>query len=235
MSEWWTYSPSEFLLFSPRTYYRLFELYNRAIWPAQIMALAIGTATLGLLRSRAAWQRRLVMAILAGSWLWVAWAYLLARYDSINWVGSYFAAGFAVQAALLLWRSTLRAPAFKLGPDLVSGTGLTMSVFAILLFPLIAPAMGRPWMQAEIFGIAPDPTVIATLGTILLASGRVLWELLAIPLIWCAVSGLTLWVMNSPDAPVPLVAGLLAAALAIRKSWSGTHPISTDRQGPVSV
>ena len=28
MSEWWTYRLSNFLLFSPRTYYRLFELYN---------------------------------------------------------------------------------------------------------------------------------------------------------------------------------------------------------------
>ena len=25
MSEWWTYRPSDFLLFAPRTYYRLFE------------------------------------------------------------------------------------------------------------------------------------------------------------------------------------------------------------------
>jgi hypothetical protein len=31
MSEWWTYSLWDFLLFSPRTYYRLFELYNLAI------------------------------------------------------------------------------------------------------------------------------------------------------------------------------------------------------------
>jgi hypothetical protein len=30
MSEWWTYTLSDFLLFSPRVYYRLFELHNRA-------------------------------------------------------------------------------------------------------------------------------------------------------------------------------------------------------------
>ena len=33
MSEWWTYTLSDFLLFSPRTYYRLFELHHRALWP----------------------------------------------------------------------------------------------------------------------------------------------------------------------------------------------------------
>ena len=28
MSEWWTYRLSDFLLYAPRTYFRLFELYN---------------------------------------------------------------------------------------------------------------------------------------------------------------------------------------------------------------
>lgn len=42
MSEWWTYSLRDFLLFSPHTYYRLFELYNQALWPLHLLALAIG-------------------------------------------------------------------------------------------------------------------------------------------------------------------------------------------------
>ena len=33
MAVWLSYSLSDFLLFTPHTYYRLFELYNRAIWP----------------------------------------------------------------------------------------------------------------------------------------------------------------------------------------------------------
>ena len=49
MSEWWTYTLSDFLLFSPRTYYRLFELYNAEIWPAQIVALTLGVVLVGLL------------------------------------------------------------------------------------------------------------------------------------------------------------------------------------------
>ena len=41
MSEWWTYTPADFLLFSPRVYYRLFELYNRSFWPVAIVTLAL--------------------------------------------------------------------------------------------------------------------------------------------------------------------------------------------------
>jgi hypothetical protein len=46
MSEWWTYSLSDLLMFSARTYYRLFELYNLAIWPAQLLAGTLGVAIL---------------------------------------------------------------------------------------------------------------------------------------------------------------------------------------------
>jgi hypothetical protein len=76
--------------------------------------------------------------------------------------------------------------------------------------------MGRPWLQAELFGVAPDPTAIATLGT-LVAARRPHWELLVIPLLWCAVSGTTLWTMRSPDALVLPAAAVLALSLTAWK------------------
>ena len=49
-----------------------------------------------------AWSGRAVAAMLAALWLFVAWAYLLQRYDPINFAARYYAVGFALQAALLL-------------------------------------------------------------------------------------------------------------------------------------
>ena len=46
MQEWWSYRPGDFLLFSPRTYWRLFQLANEALWPLQIPVLLIGAAIL---------------------------------------------------------------------------------------------------------------------------------------------------------------------------------------------
>ena len=217
MSEWWTYSLSDFLLFSPRTYYRLFELYNLAIWPTQLAALALGAAILGMLRTRAAWQGRIIMAVLALVWLWVAWAYFLERYETINWAASYFAAGFAVEAALLVFVGGFRQVSFRLSQD-ASRAGLAISAFAMFLYPLIAPALGRPWTQSETFGITPDPTAIATLGILLVERGRFRWELSVVPLIWCALSTATLWAMDSFDALVPVLAGCLVLLIAMRKS-----------------
>jgi hypothetical protein len=221
MSEWWTYSPSDFLLFSPRTYYRLFELYNLAIWPAQILALALGLAILALWLHPVVWQGRAVAAMLAVCWLWVAWAYLFARYDTINWFARYFALGFAVEGALLVWAGLVRNR-LVLPPcaEAASRAGLGIFLFALLVQPLIGPLVGRPWTQIELFGVAPDPTVVATLG-VLIAVDRPPWTLLAVPLVWCVISGATLWTMQSPDAWVMPTAGVLAVLLA---GWKTVSP-----------
>jgi hypothetical protein len=205
MSEWWTYSLSSLLLFSPRAYYRLFELTNADVWPAQVVALAGGAVILGLILRPPRWGGRAVAAILAAVWLFVAWAYLLQRYDPINWAARYFAMGFALQAALLAWSIVRDRLRFDFG-SAPAKAGAAMVIYALALHPLIAPLTGRPWTQAEVFGVAPDPTIVATLG-VLLAASRPHWHLLAIPLLWCLISGLTLWTMESPEAPlVPAVA-----------------------------
>lgn len=232
MSEWWSYRLSSFLLFSAHTYYRLFELYNRALWPAQIVALALGAIMLGCLFSHATWRGRAVTAMLGACWLWVAWAFLLERYASINWPARYFALGFAIEALLLLWAGVVpdgmppATPAQTLAQTLartrvqsaarVAGVGLIL--FALILQPLIGPLLGRTWLQAEIFGMAPDPTVLATLGVLLLVEHRRRWPLMIIPLLWCLISGATLWTMEAADAWVMPAMGLLTCLFA---AWQG--------------
>jgi hypothetical protein len=61
--------------------------------------------------------------------------------------------------------------------------------------------------------------VVATLG-VLIAADRTHWELLVVPLLWCAISGATLWAMQSPDAWLTPTAALLALVLACWKTFS---------------
>lgn len=219
MSEWWTYTLSDFLLFSPRTYFRLFELYNAAIWPAQAVAFALGLAIWLLLRQAKAPQGRLIAAILAGCWIWVAIVFHLNRYATINWAAVYFAGGFAFESALLIWTGVIRGRlVFRSGAGAIGWAGLGIFLFALLIQPLIGPLFGRGWRQVEVFGVAPDPTAVATLGILSLAAGRVRWELVAVPAIWCAVSGATLFALEAPDAWVMPLAGALVIALAVWKT-----------------
>ena len=206
MSEWWTYQLSDFLLFSARTYYRLFERYNIEVWPAQILALAAAFALLACLLRATAWSARVAAALLAACWLWVGWAFHLERYAAINWTARYFAAAFAVEALLLLWIGVARGRVLFTPAVVKRRAGLCLLLFALFAQPLLGPLLGRPWLQMALFGLAPDPTVAATLG-LLLASARVPWVLLPVPVLWCLVSGATLWTMGTPEALLmPLLA-----------------------------
>jgi uncharacterized protein DUF6064 len=198
MSEWWTYRLTSFLLFSPRTYYRLLELYNIAIWPAQLAGVAIGLAIVALLMRGRGQRERIIAGLLAACWLWVAWAFHYQRYAQINWVAPWFAAAFTFQTLLLIVVGVL-ARQLVLQPSSRARLWIATSIVAIsvLGYPLLAPLTGRAWTTAETFGVTPDPTAIATIAVLALVRGRIRWLLLAVPVLWCAVAAATLWAMNA--------------------------------------
>jgi len=214
MSEWWTYTLADIKSFTLATYYRLFELHNRAIWPAQVVAVALGLAIFALLRRPDVRRGRIIAAILAACWLFVAVAFHAHRYATLTWSARYYAWAFGAEAVVLLWSGVVRGRlSFERG-----AAGLAIYLFALVAHPLIEPLIGRRWRAIEVFGVAPDPTAIATLGLLLLAAGRVRWELAAIPLLWCAISGATLLSMKAPDAGIPLAGGAIVLVLSTSRT-----------------
>ena len=212
MSEWWTYRLSSFLLFSPRTWFRLHELYNGEIWPLQLVTLALGAAILVLAMRGGTAPGRGIAAILAGCWAFVAWAFHYRHYATINWAANHFAGAFAIEALLLAWIGVVRGALLFARKNVVQRAALLLAAFALLAEPAIGPLVGRSWSQTEVFGVAPDPTAVATMG-MLLAADRLSWPLLIIPLLWCAVSGSFQWAMALADALV--VPALATAALVL--------------------
>lgn len=240
MSEWWTYRLSSFLLFSPRTYRRLFELYNAEVWPLHLVAVGLGLVMLYAIVRRTGQAPRVACALLGAGWLWVAWAFHWQRYASINWAATWFAAAFALQGLLLLGTAA-SARGIALRPrGAARGFGLALLVWALALHPLLDVALGRAWLQAQVFGLAPDPTALGTLGVLLalcaadapagvphphrepsLRPWRWLWRTLwVVPLLWCLLSAATLWPMRAPDALL-LPAAAALAWLAARVDTQG--------------
>jgi hypothetical protein len=220
MNEWSSYSLSDLLMFSAKTYYRMFELYNLAIWPAQLVALVAGLATLFCVARGGVPAGRVAAALLAACWLWVAWAFHAQRYADINSAGAHFGIAFALQALLLLWFGSARGRiAFTHVRPAIRRPALGVVTLALLGYPMMVAIGGRSWKQMEFFGVAPDPTALATLGLLALARpGH--WLLWPIPLLWCSVTGATLWTMHAPDFWVtPLM-----ALVALRLAWSGRMP-----------
>ncbi len=215
MEHWLSYSLSDFLLFAPETYFRLFERYNQALWPLQIGVVGITLAMLWL-----AWRQRrlrLLTLFFALAWLLVAWAFFWERYRTINWAAGYFALGCLLQAALLLGLTLRPSPTDLRGWRCALG----LLAFAILLQPLIGPLSGRTWQGIELVGLAPDPTALATLGFALLLSGWRRWFVVATSLSWLAIGAATAWAME-------WTSGLLAPAVALAALLLG-YPLEMRR------
>lgn len=214
MSEWWTYRPSDFLLFAPRTYYRLVEGYNAELWPWHVLALAAALTIVALAWRRVRPAGRVIAVALAVAWSVVAWRFHWQRFATINWAATYYAVAFALESALLLWAALRGRLHFGGTSRRRRYAGLTLIVTALAVVPFATLASGRPWRQIEVAGLAPDPTAILTLGVLLLAQ-RAPWSLHVVPVLWCFVAGMTLWTMRAPDAMVPLLAGAFAALAAL--------------------
>ncbi|HJQ41149.1 MAG TPA: hypothetical protein VKB93_28765 [Thermoanaerobaculia bacterium] len=159
---------TDFLMFSPRTYNRLFERYNHDVWPLHLAAVGLGIVILVSKRPR----------LVAVAWLWVAYAFFWERFSTIHTYGKWFAIAFVIEALL--------CGAAGFSPPNPSG-GLKPAAplfFALILFiyPLIPP-------RHELFALAPDPTALATLALL------PRWPARIIPILWCVFSAATLLAM----------------------------------------
>ncbi len=217
MSEWWTYELSDFLLFSDRVYIRLFELHNAALWPAQIGTLLLGCAILYALLRPGQSGARFVPLALGVLWIGIAWTFFWQRYATINWAAPYIAPLFMLQGVAFI--ALAAGPGLALPGSAKRPLGYLAAVSLLLLclfaYPVLAPALGRPMATAEVFGIAPDPTAAATLAVLAACRGRERWLLMIVPLLWSALTGLTLWTMGAQEALVAPTCALAAGAMAV--------------------
>jgi len=216
MDKWWTYGIADLVLFTPETYFRLFELHHRNWWPMQLASLAMAVVILLCLWRKPARGGRLIAILLAASWAWVGWAFLHLHFAPIHWVANWYAVAFLLQALLLFGHAVSRhGVEFETGNWLRAGVGVFILLGALLALPLTADLTGRDWMQAELFAMTPDATALATLGLLLLAKGRSAVWLAVIPVTWCFVTGATLGALEAPDALIPPAGAIMSTALLL--------------------
>tara|TARA_R110000868_G_scaffold165328_2_gene398360 strand:+ start:36943 stop:37650 length:708 start_codon:yes stop_codon:yes gene_type:complete len=207
MGDWWSYGLADFLLFSPRVYYRLFETLNTTWGLAVTAALIAGMVASGLAMRRGYRGNRVVLILLAMIWGWVTAGFLWQYYQPINWVIPYFIPAFIVEAGFMVMFAVRRMPLrFGWRGDFSSVAGAALLLIAIIGFPFAGLIERRGLIQVELFGSAADPTAIGTLGFILLARGTWRWLLLPVPLVWCVMASAILWVMDQNIALLPLIA-----------------------------
>ena len=207
--------------FSREVFLRLLEHYNAAIWPAQIIALGLGGLVLLLIFKPREGSDPFVAAVLAGAWLWTGIVYHMMFLATLNWAAWASGALFVAQGGLLAWTGVLRGRlAFRFVPSPRGWAGLGFASLALAAAPLAGPLTDLGWSRAPIAGIASGPTVLFTLGLVLLAAGRAPLRLLLIPVLWSGIAGAGAWLLRLPQEMILPVASIAAVWLGFRANRS---------------
>ena len=173
--------------FTIEQFMTVFQTYNQALWPTQIFAYLAGLAAVALVLWPRRHSGRLVAAILAAMWLVNGLGYHLAFFSAINPAAFVFAGLFSLGGLLLFWTGVVKNRLTFLPRG---GFGAALGWFwvacAAVIYPALGWLFGHAFPRAPMFGLAPCPTTIFTLGLLLLAV-RPPRHLVIIPLLWSII------------------------------------------------
>jgi uncharacterized protein DUF6064 len=148
--------------------------------------------------------------LLAAQWAWSATAYHADLFSKINPAAFLFAALFLIEAAVLTWYVVVtRRLRFAAAGGVAHWIGLGLVVYG-LIYPAVGLAAGETYPRTPTFGV-PCPTMIVTIGFLMLLEAPIPLPLVIVPILWAAIGGsaaFTLGILQDLALPV---AGLALA------------------------
>lgn len=204
------------LPFTQDAFFALFGRYNAVAAPVALLFYLMAALSVALLFRASRWGTLLISGTLAAMWAVNGVGYHWMFFREINPVAPLFAIVFVAQAVLLIVLP-LRNPDFRFAAeaDARSAVGLVLIVFATVIYPLWGWIAGHVWPDAPLFGIAPCPTTIFTIGILLTGTWRVARWLLVVSGIWAAIGGSAAILLGVPQDFALLAALALLVMFAL--------------------
>lgn len=202
--------------FTVEQFFGVFRAYNLAVWPAQVALLALAIVAVVLVAVSRRWSGAGVSCILAFLWAWMALAYHLAFFSSINPLAYAFAALSLVGASVFFWQGVVRRQLqFKLNSGARAITGLCLIAFALAGYPMWSYYAGHRYPALPTFGL-PCPTTIFTIGMLAFLVRPYPRSHFVIPVLWCLVGSQAAFMFNVPQDLGLVVAGVVGLVLQAR-------------------
>ncbi|MEX2616250.1 MAG: DUF6064 family protein [Alphaproteobacteria bacterium] len=205
--------------FSRDVFLNVVERYGAAMQPSQIIAFLLGCAMVDMVRRYRPTGSRLICGLMAAGWFWIGIVYYGSYIVALSWAAWIAAAAFVLQSALLLVFGTLQnALALQYERSVHANVGIGFMLYGLFAYPATAVATGVALKSAPVVGLAPDSTLLFTLGLLLVAKNRTPLLLAILPLGLAAASGISAILIGLPEDYVMLPAAILALVLIIAKN-----------------
>jgi hypothetical protein len=204
------------LPFTVEQFLAVFQNYNEAIWPAQIVAYVLGALAVMLAFKKTNAAGRIISLILVLFWLWMGSVYHIAYFSAINKAAYVFGAAFIVQGLLFFIYGVAKPRlTFQFKPDFYSFTGLIFILYAMVIYPVLGYFLGHGYPRSPGFGVAPCPATIFTFGMLLGTDKKVPKVVLIIPLLWSIIGFFAAMSLSVREDFGLVVAGVVGTALIV--------------------
>lgn len=208
------------LPFTTDQFLEVFEVYNIAMWPVQLIAYLIGAFIIYLTFKKERRSDLYLNGFLSLFWLWTGIAYHIMFFAEINPLAYIFGVLFILQGvAFLLIEITDVKLRYEFKKDIYSITGMVFILYSIIIYPLIGYSFGHVYPQSPMFGVAPCPTTIFTFGVLLQAKEKVPFWLLVIPGLWSLIGFSAAFQLGIYEDIGLIVAGVLGVGMMIFKNY----------------
>jgi uncharacterized membrane protein HdeD (DUF308 family) len=207
--------------FTTEQFFWVFEKYNQAIFPMQVVLILVAIASVTLAANPKPSANKTISVLLGFLWLWAGVVYHLTFFTEISPPAYFFGVLFVFQGLLFLYEGVVRNRlSFRASRRLNGILGAILIVYALAIYPLIGYALGRIFPTSPTFGV-PCPTTIFTFGLLLLTDKKVPLNLLIIPVLWSLVGTSAALSFGIKEDFGLLVAAMLGTASII---WRNLKP-----------
>jgi len=201
--------------FTTEQFFEVFARYNDSVWPMQVILYLLALAAVALLVRPGSMQSRMISAVLAFLWAWMAIAYQFAFFTEINPASWLFGMLFALGALLFGRVGILKGKLqFRRGDRTRLWVGSSLIAFGLVVYPLLGYSFGQRYPRVPTFGL-PCPTTIFTIGLLLFLNPPVPKSVFLVPLIWAAVGSIAAIQLGVFQDLGLLVAGLVGLSSVI--------------------
>ncbi|MCW8985817.1 MAG: DUF6064 family protein [Thermoanaerobaculales bacterium] len=200
----------------------VFETYNLAIWPMQVVAYVLGVVAVLLVARKTAHSSRIIAGILSFLWLFSSGFFIFALVP-IYKPAYVFGAAFVIQAAIFFACVIKPRLSFVFARDAYTVFGLLLIAFAMIGYPILGYFIGHRYPQSPPFGLTPCPLSVFTFGLLLLTDRRVPKWIIAIPFLY-ALGGIMPVSIGVTEDLAMLVAGVFGTAMILYRDAKRPEP-----------
>lgn len=172
--------------FTTEQFFEIFEKYNSAVFPFQLVILALGLATVLLIPGWKNFKNSLIGGFLGFLWVWIGIFYHIAFFTAINKAAYAFGGLFIIQGIFFLIELFRKKLEFSFTGQLREYIGLFFILFGLIVYPVISYLLEASFVRTISLGL-PCPTTIFTFGFLMLTSDKLSKYLLIIPTIWAII------------------------------------------------